>query len=135
MTHPAYVKSLPNHSISSQNLSLEQFWELEFGSVLISPLGNLFSYGDPKVSVEIVPTEIPDDDDTDVIQMVEFQDAAGNDRVITFVNGMAVGYDLLVIDNEIPIDTTILDFEETDPEWNAFILADRGVTEEDYLNL
>jgi len=135
MTQPSYLRALPTHSISSQSLTLEQFWELEYGAVLISPLGNLFSYGDPEVSVEIVPTEIPEDDETDEIKIVEFQDAASNDRVITFVNGVAVGYDLLVINGSIPVDTTVLDFDREDMEWNAFVLADRGVSEEELNSL
>lgn len=126
--NPNYYKRMPHFNVVAMSLTIQDFWELKGGEVLISPTGGTFVMGDPEVAVEVVnddPTKF-DKIDGDVKE-IEFEDASSQPRRVIFVDGYAIGYDLLVIDGEIPLDTTGIWFDEDEEDWNRFVSMERCI--------
>ena len=123
-----FTKRMPHHSVSATNLTIQDFWELEIGEVMISPTGGLFTMGDPEVATEIFIDNPEKYEDVEgEVKEIEFEDIAGEKRRIIFVDGYAVGYDLLIMNGTVPMETTAVTFEEGEDDWNRFVSVERCI--------
>lgn len=116
--------------VSSLSLTLEEFLQLEYGNVLVSPEGNVFTYGE--MIEEIVPTEVDKEAEIEIREF-NFLDTGDSLRNIKFHAGVSV-YGILIssygkVDNTTGIQKRI--GIEYDEEWNQFVDDETGFFKEE----
>lgn len=121
------AKETSNHRIHVKNMSLVDFMELSIGDLIISPTGNMFIMGDAELIDEIVPTGEYEDTGVDIREF-EFEDAADSKRKVVFVDSMAIGYDVIIVNGKYPTDTTGIDPSDNDgdDDFGQFIEHELG---------
>lgn len=85
--------------------------------------------GDPEVAVEIfIDNPEKYEQIEGEVKEIEFEDIAGEKRRIIFVDGYAVGYDLLIINGIVPMETTAMVFDSGDDDgWNKYVSMERCI--------
>lgn len=129
---PTYFKTIANHNIGSQCLTLETFMQMSMTDVLVTPTGSLCIMGDVEVIEEIVDMGEYEGTGSNVREF-EFEDIGGTKRRIIFIDGYAAEYDIITIDGRIPHDTTGISYSETDDkDFCMFVDYDTGYSFDPY---
>lgn len=119
------------HKYNPVGMSLVDFMGLSIGNIVISPSGNAFIMGDPELIEEIITDEF-EDCGADVKEF-EFSDIGDTTRKVIFINGRAIGYDILYIDNTIVYDMTGVTEHPDDPEFSDFYEMEVGIGIDPYM--